>query len=87
MLWTKESVTKLGKAAHAVHDPCAGAFATAEACIMLSKQCRFVGCIIDTVCFRASKPSIVDVFAIQFLNENSDIFRGDERVQAAEKIY
>lgn len=68
-----------------VVDHCAGIFATAEVCLFLPRHCRFVGCKIDTACFKKTFFGVVEVFVRQVLYEESNIV-GEADVLAAEKV-
>lgn len=54
--------------------------------MMLLRDPLFVGCDIDVVCFNESLRSVVETFACQVLNQDSDI-KGSAEVVAAARTY
>lgn len=65
-----------------VLDTCAGAIASAMACLQLLEQRRFVRREKNTACFQDELPSLVEVVAEQVLISELDISKSEE---AAEK--
>ena len=66
-----------------VWDPFAGTMSTARACLLLHSHRRCVCTDVDEECVKVSIPSLLDVFASQLLNEDSDITGSEEVLRAA----
>ena len=66
-----------------VLDPFAGTMSTARACLLLDSHRRCVCTDVDEECVKVSIPSLLDVFASQLLNEDSDITGSEEVLRAA----
>ena len=66
-----------------VVDPFGGTFATAKACLSLPKHRVCITCDKDPECIEHALPSVVQVFAKQVLNANSDITQPPEIEEAA----
>ena len=79
----KTLLAKYCPAGGMVCDPFSGTFAVAKACISLPEHRKCVSADKDEDCFNQCKPSLVEVFAEQVLNEESDIIGTDEVRNAA----
>jgi hypothetical protein len=69
-----------------VFDPFAGSLSTAKACLLLHQHRRCVCGDIDPKCAEIGMVSMVEVFAKQVLNEDSDV-EGSPSVQAAARTF
>lgn len=68
-----------------VLDFCMGTGSTAKACLLAPKHFKFFGCEADDSCLLKSMPSILEVFARQILNDESDINESEEIHEAARR--
>lgn len=64
-------------------DTCAGTFSTLKACMSLEKHRRFVGTDLDENCILTCQDSIIECYAEQVLNQNSDIITKDVEIRQA----
>lgn len=78
----KDVVVKFFKPGELVVRLFSGTFATAEACLELSRHHLFVSCKIDSECFAACKKALVEMYARKVLTENFAFPCPDEIVHA-----
>ena len=84
--WMKDLVAKFSRRGMLVVDPFAGTLAVAKACLMLDEHRKFVVSDVDEKCIRTALPSLVECFAAQILNTDSDIVGTGAEKEAA-KLY
>lgn len=84
--WMMDAVSKFCKAGEVIVDTCTGMLATAKACLKLPQHRRFIGCEKDSMWFVGPLWSVLEVFARQFLNPESDL-DGKEEVLEFCKVF
>lgn len=94
MLWPEQKsvammevlVWKFSKLDDLVLDAIAGTLCTAKACILVDKPRKIMGCEKDSNCVERSMTGLLDVYAFQLQNNNSDI-KCEEDLMEAAQIY
>ena len=69
-----------------VCDPCAGTFSVAKACLSMEKHRRFVGTDRDSVCVEVAEDPVLELYAKQLLDPQSDITTTSLDVRKAAQV-
>lgn len=78
----KDNVSKFSTPRYVEIDRCAGTFATAKACAMVLPHRGSIECEIDTDFYNQPYISVLGTFSMQFFNEDSDITKLEEVLEA-----
>lgn len=79
----RQIVQKFLKPEDIIVHPCIGTVATAKACLINPKHCKFTGCDSDSDFLSKMRPSLLETFTLQVLNKNFNNVESAEIAKAA----